>query len=150
GCRLVNSVQRLREIKAFVRMTSRLNSWGTRGMPELLAPNTGVVRKPNGEPHFAELTWRSNVIIRTDGRNIAPSFPTYGDFDEGNIDHSDAPPGDLSPIVVSTPRGRGCESRSATGRSAHSPPWQSTKRDQRTGPAVATIPSRHKFRSGYP
>ena len=46
-------------------------------------------------------------------------------------------------------RGRRCQSRSARGRIAHSPPWQNTNRDQQTGPAVATIPSRHKFRSAH-
>src|SRR5580658_6051044 len=41
------------------------------------------------------------------------------------------------------------QSRYATGRTVHSPQSQSTNRDRKTGPAGATIPSRHKFRQDH-
>lgn len=99
GYQMVNSVQRLQEIKAFVRMSSGLdlrdygwNGDGTNGnghQRKMLASMPGIVQEPNGELHFAEWNCRAgqnNVIIRTDG-TVAPCFPMYGaTFDWGNID----------------------------------------------------------------
>jgi radical SAM protein with 4Fe4S-binding SPASM domain len=96
---MVNSVPRLQEIKAFVRMSSGLdlreygwNGDGSNGnghQAELLASMPGIVEEPNGGLHFAEWNCRAgqnNVIIRTDG-TVAPCFPMYGaTFDWGNID----------------------------------------------------------------
>jgi MoaA/NifB/PqqE/SkfB family radical SAM enzyme len=99
GYQMVNSVQRLQEIKAFMRMSSGLdlkeygwNGDGTNGnghQAELLASMPGVVQEANGELRFAEWNCRAgqnNVIIRTDG-TVAPCFPMYAStFDWGNID----------------------------------------------------------------
>ena len=99
GYQMVNSVQRLQEIKAFVRMSSGLDlrecGWNGDGSNpdgaelELLAGLPGIVRRPDGELHFAEWNCRAgqnNVIIRTDG-TVAPCFPMYGAaYDWGNID----------------------------------------------------------------
>ncbi len=99
GYQMVNSVQRLQETKAFVRMSSGLdlNKYGWYGdgssgngeITKLLNTMPGIVREPNGELHFAEWNCRAgqnNVIIRTDG-TVAPCFPMYASsFDWGNID----------------------------------------------------------------
>ena len=100
GYQMVNSVQRLREMKAFVRMSSGLDihkvGWygdgtGTDGQLEnLLATTPGIVRGENGDVHFSEWNCRAgqnNVVIRTDG-TIAPCFPMYSaTCDWGNIDN---------------------------------------------------------------
>lgn len=99
GYQMVNSIQRLQEIKAFLRMSSGLDlkecGWngdatnGDDSQSELLSGVAGIVRKPNGELQFAEWNCRAgqnNVIIRTDG-TVAPCFPMYGaTYDWGNID----------------------------------------------------------------
>jgi MoaA/NifB/PqqE/SkfB family radical SAM enzyme len=98
GYQMVNSIQRLKEIKAFVRMSSGLDlgeyGWNGDGSTdgteaELLAGIPGIVQKPDGELQFAEWNCRAgqnNVIIRTDG-TVAPCFPMYGaTYDWGNID----------------------------------------------------------------
>ncbi len=99
GYQMVNSVQRLQETKAFVRMSSGLdlNKYGWYGdgssgngeITKLLESMPGIVREPNGDLHFAEWNCRAgenNVIIRTDG-TVAPCFPMYASsFDWGNID----------------------------------------------------------------
>src|SRR5579862_5422890 len=99
GYQMVNSVQRLQEIKAFVRMSSGLdlreygwNGDGTNGnqhQAELLASMPGIVQEQSGELHFAEWNCRAgqnNDIIRTDG-TVAPCFPMYGaTVDWRNID----------------------------------------------------------------
>jgi len=96
---MVNSVQRLQEIKAFVRMSSGLDleeygwngdgTWENGHRAEVLASMPGVVQSPAGELQFAEWNCRAgqnNVIIRTDG-TVAPCFPMYGaTHDWGNID----------------------------------------------------------------
>jgi hypothetical protein len=87
GYQMVNSVQRLQEMKAFVRMSSGLDlkkyGWygdgtGTNGNKhEILAQTPGIVQDPNGELRFTEWNCRAgqnNVIIRTDG-TVAPCFP---------------------------------------------------------------------------
>ena len=99
GYQMVNSVRRLQEMKAFVRMSSGLdlkkygwNGDGANGngeQAELLASMPGIVQDENGELHFTEWNCRAgqnNVIIRTDG-TVAPCFPMYpATFDWGNID----------------------------------------------------------------
>jgi MoaA/NifB/PqqE/SkfB family radical SAM enzyme len=99
GYQMVNSVRRLQEMKAFVRMGSGLDlreyGWygdGTSGNGELsrlLESMPGVVRTPDGSLKFAEWNCRAgqnNVIIRTDG-TVAPCFPMYAStYDWGNID----------------------------------------------------------------
>lgn len=97
---MVNSVQRLKEVKAFVRMSSGLDlkehGWsgddtgGHTTQTELLSAIPGIVERPDGELQFAEWKCRAgqnNVIIRTDG-TMAPCFPMYGaTYNWGNIDH---------------------------------------------------------------
>ncbi len=99
GYQMVNSVQRLQEIKAFIRMASGSDlkrlGWngdgtGTNGdIAKRLAGTHGFVQDANGELHFAEWNCRAgqnNVIIRTDG-TVAPCFPMYAStYDWGNID----------------------------------------------------------------
>ena len=100
GYQMVNSVQRLQEMKAFVRMSSGLDlkkyGWygdGTSSngdVSAMLNSMTGIVQEPDGELHFTDWNCRggeNNVIIRTDG-TVAPCFPMYpSTFDWGNIDH---------------------------------------------------------------
>jgi MoaA/NifB/PqqE/SkfB family radical SAM enzyme len=99
GYQMVNSVQRLQEMKAFMRMSSgvdiRKYGWygdgtGTNGdVAKMLAGTPGIEQDENGEIHFTEWNCRAgqnNVIIRTDG-TVAPCFPMYpSTFDWGNID----------------------------------------------------------------
>jgi MoaA/NifB/PqqE/SkfB family radical SAM enzyme len=99
GYQMVNSVQRLQEIKAFIRMASGTDlkrlGWNGDGtgmngeVAKHLAGTPGIVQEENGELHFAEWNCRAgqnNVIIRTDG-TVAPCFPMYAStFDWGNID----------------------------------------------------------------
>jgi MoaA/NifB/PqqE/SkfB family radical SAM enzyme len=99
GYQMVNSVRRLEEMKAFVRMSSgqdlRQVGWygdGTGGGGEIdriLERTPGIVRT-NGNVEFAKWNCRAgqnNVIVRTDG-TVAPCFPMYSaTYDWGNIDH---------------------------------------------------------------
>ena len=99
GYQMVNSVQRLQEMKAFVRMSSGVDlkkyGWhgdgtGTNGnIAEMLASTPGIVPDGNGGIHFTDWNCRggqNNVIIRTDG-TVGPCFPMYGsNFDWGNIE----------------------------------------------------------------
>ena len=99
GYQMVNSVQRLQEMKAFVRMSSGLDlnkyGWygdgtGTNGdIASMLAALPGIAQDAGGDLHFTEWNCRAgqnNVIIRTDG-TVAPCFPMYpSTFDWGNID----------------------------------------------------------------
>jgi len=99
GYQMVNSVPRLQEIKAFVRMASgpELKRLGWNGdgtglngeVAKVLADTPGIVQDEEGEMHFAEWNCRAgqnNVIIRTDG-TVAPCFPMYGaTHDWGNIE----------------------------------------------------------------
>ncbi len=99
GYQMVNSVKRLQEMKAFVRMGSgadlRRYGWygdGTSGngeVTELLDSMPGVVRGSDASLQFTEWNCRAgqnNVIIRTDG-TVAPCFPMYAStYDWGNID----------------------------------------------------------------
>jgi MoaA/NifB/PqqE/SkfB family radical SAM enzyme len=99
GYQMVNSVQRLQEMKAFVRMGSGLDlrEWGWYGdgtsgngeVHSLLDSMPGVVRGSDGSLQFKEWNCRAgqnNVIVRTDG-TVAPCFPMYAStYDWGNID----------------------------------------------------------------
>src|SRR5215469_5979461 len=99
GYQMVNSVQRLQEIKAFIRMASGADlkrlGWNGDGtglngdLADRLAHTPGIVQDEKGELHFAEWNCRAgqnNVIVRTDG-TVAPCFPMYGaTYDWGNID----------------------------------------------------------------
>ena len=99
GYQMVNSVQRLEEMKTFVRMSSGLNlgevGWYGDGngseaeTSEMLKRAAGVVQGEDGELNFGEWNCRAgqnNVIIRTDG-TVAPCFPMYSaSYDWGNID----------------------------------------------------------------
>jgi len=99
GYQMVNSVRRLQEIKAFIRMASGSDlkhlGWngdgtGTNGdIAKRIAEMPGFVQDDHGELHFAEWNCRAgqnNVIIRTDG-TVAPCFPMYAStYDWGNID----------------------------------------------------------------
>ena len=99
GYQMVNSVQRLQEMKAFMRMSSGVDlrqfGWYGDGVPlngemkAALATLPGIESDGNGGMQFTEWNCRAgqnNVIIRTDG-TVAPCFPMYGStFDWGNID----------------------------------------------------------------
>ena len=99
GYQIVNSIQRLQEMKAFMRMSSGANlkhlGWngdgtGTNGdVAAQLRGTPGIVEDSNGELHFAEWNCRggqNNVIVRTDG-TLAPCFPMYpATYDWGTID----------------------------------------------------------------
>ena len=99
GYQMVNSVQRLQEIKAFIRMASGADlkrlGWngdgtGTNGnVAKQLKDTPGIVEDEKGELQFAEWNCRAgqnNVIIRTDG-TVAPCFPMYAStYNWGNID----------------------------------------------------------------
>lgn len=89
GYQMVNSIPRLQEMKAFMRMSSGVDlrrvGWygdGTQTGPEIdkiLDSTPGIVRKEDGSLHFAPWNCRggqNNVVIRTDG-TLAPCFPMY-------------------------------------------------------------------------
>jgi MoaA/NifB/PqqE/SkfB family radical SAM enzyme len=115
GYQMVNSVQRLQEMKAFMRMTSGLDlrkvGWDGKSASNgngngnghrngyaaaeaageaLLATMPGIVKGEDGSLHFTEWNCRAgqnNVIIRTDG-TVAPCFPMYpATYDWGNIEN---------------------------------------------------------------
>jgi len=98
GYQMVNSVARLQEMKAFMRMSHRdLRQVGWNGdgrdgdgaEEQLLDAMPGIVRDDNGGLRFAEWNCRAgqnNVIVRTDG-TVGPCFPMYGaTYDWGNIE----------------------------------------------------------------
>jgi MoaA/NifB/PqqE/SkfB family radical SAM enzyme len=99
GYQMVNSVQRLQEMKAFMRMSSGLDirkvGWygdgsGINGeTAQMLDRTPGIVQDLNGELRFSQWNCRAgqnNVIIRTDG-TVAPCFPMYpATYNWGNID----------------------------------------------------------------
>ena len=99
GYQMVNSVPRLREMKAFVRMSShqdlRQVGWygdGTKGdgtEEALLAGMPGIEQGEQGDLRFAGWNCRggqNNVIVRTDG-TVGPCFPMYSaTYDWGNIE----------------------------------------------------------------
>jgi MoaA/NifB/PqqE/SkfB family radical SAM enzyme len=99
GYQMVNSVPRLQEMKAFMRMASGLDlrrvGWygdgtGTNGEgDDLVAKMPGIVRDGEGNLRFADWNCRAgqnNVIVRTDG-TVGPCFPMYGaTYDWGTVD----------------------------------------------------------------
>ena len=96
GYQMVNSVPRLQEMKAFMRMSHsrdlpRLgwNGDGTGTSEELLAGMPGISRDEDGALRFADWNCRAgqnNVIVRTDG-TVAPCFPMYAaTYDWGTIE----------------------------------------------------------------
>ncbi|HEV2446513.1 MAG TPA: radical SAM protein [Candidatus Sulfopaludibacter sp.] len=99
GYQMVNSVARLREMKAFVRMSSGLDlrrvGWygdgtGANGEGDrLLSRMPGIEQDENGSLRFTGWNCRAghnNVVIRTDG-TVAPCFPMYpATYDWGTID----------------------------------------------------------------
>jgi MoaA/NifB/PqqE/SkfB family radical SAM enzyme len=98
GYQMVNSVKRLQEMKAFMRMSyaGDLSEIGWNGdgtgaadAEELLAGMPGIIRGEDGAPRFTDWNCRggqNNVIIRTDG-TVGPCFPMYAaTHDWGDID----------------------------------------------------------------
>jgi MoaA/NifB/PqqE/SkfB family radical SAM enzyme len=99
GYQMVNSVTRLQEMKAFMRMSSGLDlrrvGWygdgAGSGDPEsgLLDRMPGIVRDGEGNLRFADWNCRggqNNVIVRTDG-TVGPCFPMYSaTYDWGTVD----------------------------------------------------------------
>ena len=99
GYQMVNSVRRLQEMKAFIRMASgvdlkRLGWYGDGSQSDgevtaLLKSMPGIEETKDGELQFREWNCRAgqnNVIVRTDG-TVAPCFPMYASsYDWGNID----------------------------------------------------------------
>ncbi len=96
GYQMVNSVARLREMKAFLRMSSSLdlrqvgwNGDGTGGAGENLAGMPGVAQSECGDLRFTNWNCRAgqnNVIVRTDG-TVGPCFPMYGaTYDWGTVE----------------------------------------------------------------
>jgi MoaA/NifB/PqqE/SkfB family radical SAM enzyme len=98
GYQMVNSVARLQEMKAFMRMSSgrdlRRLGWNGDGTgagetEERLAGMPGIVRDENGGLGFTDWNCRAgqnNVIVRTDG-TVGPCFPMYAaTYDWGTID----------------------------------------------------------------
>jgi len=96
GYQMVNSVPRLQEMKAFVRMMSGLDlrrvGWygdGTGTGEELLSRIPGIKSDGDGGLHFTDWNCRAgqnNVIVRTDG-TVGPCFPMYAaTYDWGTID----------------------------------------------------------------
>jgi len=99
GYQMVNSVARLQEMKAFMRMSSGLDlrrvGWygdgtGADGVADQqLAAMPGIIRGEDGGLRFDQWNCRAgqnNVIVRTDG-TVGPCFPMYGaTYDWGNIE----------------------------------------------------------------
>jgi MoaA/NifB/PqqE/SkfB family radical SAM enzyme len=91
GYQMVNSVQRLQEMKAFVRMATggNVRRNGENGMDAIVASTPGIVSDREGSLRFTDWNCRAgqnNVIIRTDG-TVGPCFPMYSStYDWGNID----------------------------------------------------------------
>ncbi len=99
GYQMVNSVRRLKEMKAFIRMSSGLDlrqvGWYGDGTgaadacEEKFTKLPGIDHDEDGGLQFADWNCRAglnNVIIRTDG-TVAPCFPMYSAiYDWGTID----------------------------------------------------------------
>ncbi|HYH00238.1 MAG TPA: radical SAM protein [Terriglobales bacterium] len=108
GYQMVNSFQRLQEMKAFMRMSSGLDirqvGWygdgtGLNGQTaEMLKRTPGIIQDENGDLRFTDWNCRAgqnNVIIRTDG-TVAPCFPMYpATYNWGNIDQFNFDPAEL-------------------------------------------------------
>jgi hypothetical protein len=96
GYQMVNSVRRLQEMKAFLRMSSGVDlrrvGWhgdGTGAAEDVLAGMPGILRDESGSARFADWNCRAgqnNVIVRTDG-TVGPCFPMYAaTYDWGTIE----------------------------------------------------------------
>jgi pyruvate-formate lyase-activating enzyme len=96
GYQMVNSVPRLQEMKAFMRMSGGLdlrrlgwNGDGTGTTDPVVAGMPGITRDENGEMRFTDWNCRAgqnNVIVRTDG-TVGPCFPMYAaTYDWGTIE----------------------------------------------------------------
>jgi MoaA/NifB/PqqE/SkfB family radical SAM enzyme len=96
GYQMVNSVARLQEMKAFMRMSSgrdlRRIGWngdGSGTTEEVLAGLPGMLRDEHGGIRFTDWNCRggqNNVIVRTDG-TLGPCFPMYSaTYDWGTIE----------------------------------------------------------------
>jgi radical SAM protein with 4Fe4S-binding SPASM domain len=117
GYQMVNSVKRLQEMKAFVRMGSgadlRRVGWygdgveGTDGVGPSLVSMPGIVEGQAGDIHFTDWNCRAgqnNVIVRTDG-TIGPCFPMYSStYDWGNIDQPKLNPTQLAEMKTTCQR----------------------------------------------
>lgn len=105
GYQMVNSVPRLLEMKAFMRMSSGLDlrevGWNGDGtgtgdeLSEKINANHGITQDDDGNMRFADWNCRAgqnNIVIRTDG-TLAPCFPLYpatcdwGTINELRIDY---------------------------------------------------------------
>ncbi len=106
GYQMVNSVPRLLEMKAFVRMSGGVdlrrvgwNGDGTGTADELLAGMPGIIRDEHEELRFTDWNCRAgqnNVIVRTDG-TVGPCFPMYAaTYDWGTIENHKFAPTQLS------------------------------------------------------
>ena len=108
GYQMVNSVRRLRAMKAFMRLASGVNlarkGWdgncsGAAGdLEKIVASKDGMERGPDGKLRFAGWSCRggqNSLIIRTDG-TLGPCFPMYAaNHDWGNVDEPKLDPGQL-------------------------------------------------------
>lgn len=116
GYQMVNSVQRLEEMKAFMRMggsasdlkTLGWNGDGTgNGTVKHLMRMPGIVLDAAGDLKFAEWNCRAgqnNVIVRTDG-TVGPCFPMYSSpFDWGNVEEAKFDPEQLAEMKKSCQR----------------------------------------------
>lgn len=112
GYQMVNSVQRLQEMKAFARMGCgvdlRTYGWNGDGTGDVVPGVTpGILQDADGSLHFAPWGCRAgqnNVIIRTDG-SVAPCFPMYdATFDWGTIDEPRFDRGQLTTMKGSCQR----------------------------------------------
>jgi MoaA/NifB/PqqE/SkfB family radical SAM enzyme len=107
GYQMVNSVKRLQEMKAFMRMAWGRDlaqlGWNGDGTgpntDDLLASMPGIVRDEHGAPRFTDWNCRggqNNVIVRTDG-TVGPCFPMYAaTYDWGNVENHKFDPAQLT------------------------------------------------------
>jgi hypothetical protein len=109
GYQMVNSVQRLQEMKAFMRMSAAVDlrqvGWygdgtqRTHEMQEMLRSVPGIVCDDKGGIQFSNWNCRggqNNVVVRTDG-TVAPCFPMYAStFDWGTVERHKFDPAQLS------------------------------------------------------
>jgi MoaA/NifB/PqqE/SkfB family radical SAM enzyme len=109
GYQMGNSVQRLQEMKAFMRMSAAVDlrrvGWhgdgtqGTHEIQERLRSVPGIVCDDKGGMQFSDWNCRAgqnNVVVRTDG-TVAPCSPMYAStFDWGMVERHKFDPAQLS------------------------------------------------------